>query len=321
MPNPSCLNCCNKHLSYAYGYGNEVLSGNSAGGNPDHRIDFSSEMLQAERHADVISHELALKIRHIRKVLQGQRWKPTQFDLGAIRTIWYFTYALNEEDYKKIKEEDSELATQISIAVIRYERLQIDGETSDVSKNCKCGAVEKKFEQRQDYGNKVYVLYSGNNKEIIESIKNLFGEIFVATVDKSFEKWPTGFIEKYEKHFEEIEGGVVCLWPGNIKMLKKTSVFALPSIYDQNDGFSKNDEKFLKSVGIEVPKKFVKTPIFTSISILKKICDDYYEKIGLKEIDDIYSVLRNLSGEPKFDNSNNIVSNGEISQRTLFLIK
>jgi hypothetical protein len=48
---PNCVECLRKHLAAALAIGAEVHNGHSAGGRPDHRIDFSGELIEAEKHA------------------------------------------------------------------------------------------------------------------------------------------------------------------------------------------------------------------------------------------------------------------------------
>ena len=209
MPNFSCYDCLTKHLSYAYSYAQEVINGHSAGGNPDHRIDFSGEMLQAERHAHVINYEFALKIRHLRKILQGQRWKPLQDDINKIKILWYHSYSLNTEDFEKIKKEDEDLLYEINLASVRYEKLPIDGEQTV---ECRCKAKQKETESKTPkadntvFGMPTFVLYVSDNpnQQIIESIKkNIIGINWFAVVPKSFEENPIPFISEHKKDFEE----------------------------------------------------------------------------------------------------------------------
>src|SRR5574344_848863 len=109
MSIPKCLNCLQKHLSDAVSLAHEIINGHSAGGNPDHRVDFSGELIEAEKHASLLDKTLSLKIRHLRRSLQSQRWKPTSDDIDHLRVFWNVSFAIDgEEELAKIKNSDAE---------------------------------------------------------------------------------------------------------------------------------------------------------------------------------------------------------------------
>lgn len=314
MPNFSCYDCLTKHLSYAYSYAQEVINGHSAGGNPDHRIDFSGELLQAERHAIVIDYTFALKIRRLRKTLQGQRWKPLQDDITKIRTMWYHSYSLNVEDFKKIEKEDPDLFYEINLASVKYEKLQTDEEQTV---ECKCKARQKEETPKTDntlFATPTAVLYVSNNPDTqkLEQIKKNLADVqAIAIVPKSFESDPISFLDNNEEDFKKIEDYLLCVWPEEAEMIRRTNAMAIPSVLkeEQRGNTDKETEKTIYD--------FERLPVQVSVQMIREIFRN--KKEGYL---DFYSIIRNFDGSFKFDNTNKIVvhDRSKIELRTLFVV-
>jgi len=140
MAIPKCLECLEKHLASALSYANEVVGGHGVGGKPDHRPDFSGEMINAEKHANVLDKNLALKIRAFRRKMQGQRWRPVERDLDTIRTFWCASLAVvgGPKLVDEIAKTDTNFAAMIALKLQDYNKLPSSPDASNVATDCGC---------------------------------------------------------------------------------------------------------------------------------------------------------------------------------------
>lgn len=322
---PKCISCLQKHLASALSLGYEVVDGHSAGGNPDHRVDFSGEMIQAEKHASLIDRDMSLKIRNLRRILQGQRWRPTVHDLEKIRVMWYVSYSFDREEFEKISLSDAELAKKVVESLIEYGRYERSPEQSDVSSTCSCGLSRKVENVRNEvFSSPTSVIFCSDVQNSVqkESIRSMvIGINKIATVGSEFELFPLTFIERNRGMFSEVDGDVLCMWPGNVEIMRRTNALAFPSVVS-GGSLSDSDRMFMEKHGVKSPKKFYKTPLYVTAEMLEDVCRKYRETTGSERIDDIYSIIRNFDNSPTFDNSRTIVSEegSETSDATLFVI-
>lgn len=296
---PKCSECLRKHLSFAISLGREVMSGHSAGGNPDHRSDFSGEVSNAEGHAHFIDQALVLKIRAIRRKLSSQFWKPEQKDLEDLRTIWFASYKIEDPlIIGKIKDSDPDLAKNIAIKSIAYERMPMAKESSDI-KDCGCAKPKENSPQTKP----VIVLYFNEH--------NLDTNLGFNNINSYKRMMRINSFNNLERAVRWLHENFVMydyvLWTGQYKLIKQIQHIGQLPVIATGHVLKPEYVEILSKNGVFARNvEFFNLPIKVDLDVLGVLMQLLKEnKNAIKDIAGIYASIHNLQYT---DNSKGIIS-------------
>lgn len=297
MATPKCLECLEKHLASALSYANEIVGGHGVGGNPDHRPDFSGEMINAEKHANVLNKTLALKIRAFRRKMQGQRWRPVECDFDTIRTFWCASLAIvgGPKLVDEIAKTDADFALMVALKLQEYNKLPTSPDASNITTDCGCLTGKKDNKPQYDV-HPVKVLAFGisdkDKSELEENLKQfLEGFDSIEILPKSLEQKPIGL--PGDDGFEYV------FWPSNVRLLKKINVPSLPSVGQPNAFFSKDETAFLNTNDNAMRmEKTYKLPMHVFPAVAEHLYNQFLMTTGKKKFDDFYSIYKCFTLDP-----------------------
>ena len=320
------LSCFRKHIALAASYARECSKGggHGKGGKPDHRVDLSGELINAEMHASIFDQNLTLRLRALRRKLQASHFSPDAEDIDKISTFWFASFFIEggPERIKAIAETDPQLALLVVAKFKEFVQFPKAPENSDVTLSCHCRQLLKPqngIGKNSGFPAKIYTFGELDAKTVAQLEQNL--KKFFSGFE-SLEVLPNSVLE-FPDSLPDDDQSMYVFWPSNVRLLKEVNVYTLPSVVDSTRFFSRDDAHFLNIAGNVTRRTcFHALPMLVFPQIAQTICHDYELITGKKKISDFYSVYRSFGMLPVFDISCKafIKSGQEASPDTIYEI-
>lgn len=300
------LSCFRKHISLAASYARECSKngGHGKGGKPDHRVDLSGELINAEMHASIFDMGLTLRLRHLRRKLQNKRFSPDPEDVELLSTFWFASFFLEggPEKIKEIAVTDPQLALLVTAKFKEFTQLPKAPENSDVTLSCHCRQLVKPqngIGAGVGFPAKIYTFGKLLEQKDLTQLEQNLKQFFAGF--ESLKILPESELE-FPYNLPDDDQSMYVFWPSNVRLLKEVNVYTLPNIIDSGKFFSRDDAHFLNLAG-NVTRHccFHKLPMLVFPQIAATICSDYEKITGKRKINDFYSVYRCFGHLPIFD--------------------
>lgn len=299
------LSCFRKHIALAASYARECSKGggHGKGGKPDHRIDLSGELINAEMHASVFDLGLTLRLRHLRRRLQSRRFSPEAEDVEQLSAFWFASFFLEggPDKVKEIAVSDPQLALLITAKFKEFMQLPKEPENSDVTLSCHCRQLIKPqngIGAGVGFPTKIYtfgkLLEQKELAQLEQNLKKFFSGF------ESLKILPESELE-FPNNLPDDDQSMYVFWPSEVRLLKEVNVYTLPNVIDSTKFFNRDDAHFLNLAGNVMRRNcFFKLPMLVFPQIAATICNDYESITGKRKIGDFYSVYRCFGMLPSF---------------------